>query len=110
MDTVCTRDDVSIISWNIQGLLCVKLYSPEFEDLLKAHDIVILQETHLLPDDEDCLAVPRGFYALSMCRKVTGPAERHGGGGIRPSVSRSSVGGVSTNYLSILVAKFSIYG
>ncbi|KAJ7213681.1 hypothetical protein C8J57DRAFT_1255981 [Mycena rebaudengoi] len=37
-------------------------------------------ETHLLPDDEDCLLVPRGYYAISISRKVTGPWERHGGG------------------------------
>jgi exonuclease III len=80
-DTVNTRsNDLTILSWNIQGLLCVKLYSPDFEDILKVNDIVILQETHLLPDDEDCLAVPHGYFALSVCRKVTGPWERHGGG------------------------------
>ncbi|KAK7054062.1 hypothetical protein R3P38DRAFT_2478736, partial [Favolaschia claudopus] len=72
--------DVSIMSWNIQGNLCVKLYSPEFEDLIKENDIVVLQETHLLPDDEECLATPKGFYALSVCRKLTGSWERHGGG------------------------------
>lgn len=71
---------MSIIYWNIQGLLYVKLYSPEFEERLKYHDIAILVETHLLPDDEECLAVPKGFYAFSVCRKVTGPWERHGGG------------------------------
>ncbi|KAF8142264.1 hypothetical protein K438DRAFT_1784989 [Mycena galopus ATCC 62051] len=55
-------------------------YSPEFEDLLKVHDLVILQETWLLPDDEECPAIPHGFYAISVCRKATGPVERHGGG------------------------------
>ncbi len=50
-----------VASWNIHGGLASKLLNPAFRSLLEAYDIVLLQETHLRPEQESQLALPNQF-------------------------------------------------
>lgn len=70
----------SIFSWNIFGHLPLKLLSPDFVSIISRHDIIILQETHLWPEEEAALAVPPGYvlFALSRPRKLQ--RQKQGGG------------------------------
>ncbi len=52
---------LQIASWNVHGGLASKLLKPSFQNLLDDYDIVLLQETHLCPEQEYQFVLPNGF-------------------------------------------------
>lgn len=86
----------SVVCWNINGDLALKLASPDFVSLIEGYDVVILLETHVLLD-EGPLNVPTGYTLISHACKSKSEWNRVGGGvamlvreGIRFTVSNLS--------------------
>lgn len=71
---------LSIICWNIGGNLLAKLSCPEIQLLIASHDVVFLQETHLLPNQDSLIIVPDGYEAISRPRPSTQSSKRAWGG------------------------------
>lgn len=80
---------VVVMSWNINGDLELKLDDENFVALLKDCDVVLLQETHLLPSQHESLCWPRG-YAVYSCPRPFPPHLDQQWGGVLALV-RSSV-------------------
>ena len=71
---------LSIYSQNINGDLSVKLLSPDFIKTFCDHDVVLFQETHIWPEEEESTVVPIGFYMLALSRKHRADWQHQGGG------------------------------
>lgn len=59
---------ISIKCWNIKGNLAANLTHPGFLSCLSNFSVNIFQESHLLPDQEDCLDIPPGYRISSIAR------------------------------------------
>ncbi len=58
--------NLSILAWNIHGELDLMLRSPSDLKLLQEFDIILLQETWLLPDQDTTLPIPDGYSFISF--------------------------------------------
>ncbi|CAA7264262.1 unnamed protein product [Cyclocybe aegerita] len=72
--------DLSILAWNINGHLALKIARKRFVDLIVANDICIFQETFLSPRQEECLVLPKGYHALCTSRPLRSRGRLPGGG------------------------------
>ena len=83
-------DALSILSWNVHGLLALKLWNSDFRANLfaEAHDIIALQECHLRPEQHENLRIPDDYECFSLSRQCS---ERlgHSGGGVLTLVKRA---------------------
>ena len=73
---------LSVCTWNIGGLKSKhhnKLDNPRFIDVIKAHDIVLLSETHL--SSTDFINI-KGYHYYGNCRQTSGNNRNFGGLGI----------------------------
>ncbi|KAF5379509.1 hypothetical protein D9615_006527 [Tricholomella constricta] len=70
----------TIMSWNIFGNYAAKILSPEFNKEIGRYDVVLLQETHLWPEEESSTAVPPGYYMIAVSRPRRANWQRRGGG------------------------------
>ncbi|KIJ38802.1 hypothetical protein M422DRAFT_68979 [Sphaerobolus stellatus SS14] len=68
-----------IASWNINGRLALKLCQPDFCKIIEKCDIVLLQETHLTPGQEDALRLPHGYHIQAISREPDRMSLPHGG-------------------------------
>lgn len=81
--SICQLDSgdvIRILSWNVHGDLVVKMLSPEFLELLLMFDIILIQETHLCPEEEETISVPKGFRFFARSRKTVEKWEHQHGG------------------------------
>lgn len=58
----------------------MKLLSPDFIKTFCDHDIILIQETHIWPEEEESIVVPVGFYMLALSRRHRADWQRRGGG------------------------------
>ena len=77
MFSKCIFNNLTVGCWNIEGVYekinsvkISKLDQPFFLEVLKKHDILCLQETHLSQDE----VIPNiyGYDAIPHCRKISG--------------------------------------
>ena len=99
---------LKILSWNVHGDLPLLLADPDCSKILFAHDVCLLQETHLYDDLEDCLDIPDGFQIYTKNRPYREDMARPGGG--VAILARSRLGITIEHHLSahmpdILVAE-----
>lgn len=81
-ETVCSppQQNISVLSWNIGGGLAAGLTHPNFRAYTAHHQILLFQETHLLPDQADTLDIPDNFRLLSRERRIASHLGRQWGG------------------------------
>ncbi|TFY75202.1 hypothetical protein EWM64_g8810 [Hericium alpestre] len=73
--------NVTIVCLNVHGDLLLKLCMPAFVSWAFSHDILVLQETHLVPEQHDSLP----YLASHSCLPFSRPASSHfcsQGGGV----------------------------
>ncbi|KAF5383608.1 hypothetical protein D9615_003499 [Tricholomella constricta] len=68
------------MSWNIFGDYAAKILSPEFNKDIGQYDVVLLQETHLWPEEESSTPVPPEYYMIAVSRPRRASWQRRGGG------------------------------
>lgn len=74
------NDTFSICSWNIHANLAKELSTPQFCDIIKEHDIILLQETFLCPEQEDSLHLPDGYVIFALSQENSAGMAQQGGG------------------------------
>jgi len=60
--------EISILSWNLDGSLAACLLNERFQEIIVAHHIILIQETHLAHGQEGFLHIPEGCSMLSHPR------------------------------------------
>lgn len=71
---------ISVLTWNVNGCLALKLFDASFRATLMLHDVILLQETHLRVQQESRLRVPNGYQAFFNSRKCPATfTQPHGG-------------------------------
>ncbi|KAK7016922.1 hypothetical protein R3P38DRAFT_2541128, partial [Favolaschia claudopus] len=60
---------ISIRCWNINGRLASNLSHPAFVSEISKYDVILFQETHLLPDQELSLPLPPGYDIYAVARE-----------------------------------------
>ncbi|THU88225.1 hypothetical protein K435DRAFT_866515 [Dendrothele bispora CBS 962.96] len=65
---------------NVNGDLRVKLERPEFKNDFKNFDVIFYQETHLRPNEHECIQVPDGFQMFVKSRPGPKDLRRPWGG------------------------------
>ncbi|KIJ43028.1 hypothetical protein M422DRAFT_48043 [Sphaerobolus stellatus SS14] len=68
-----------ITCWNVNGHLALKLRQPRFCRIIKDCDIILLQETHLTPGQEDTLRLPHCYLIWAISREPDHMSPPHGG-------------------------------
>lgn len=71
---------LSIVSWNVRRDLPLLLAHPQFQNLIFQHDVILLQETGLWPDQQSTLLLPNGWDILSLPRPPSDDAVQASGG------------------------------
>ncbi|THU97582.1 hypothetical protein K435DRAFT_796379 [Dendrothele bispora CBS 962.96] len=71
-------ENVSML--NVNGDLRVKLERPEFKNDFKNFDVIFYQETHLRPNEHECIQVPDGFQMFVKSRPGPKDLRRPWGG------------------------------
>lgn len=73
---------LTVASWNIHGNLVLKLASPQSSLLaeLSNFDLVLLQESHLRPDQHLSLPIPKGYSVHAVSRPLSPHLSQMGGG------------------------------
>ncbi|PSR71854.1 hypothetical protein PHLCEN_2v12270 [Hermanssonia centrifuga] len=82
-DTIALNNDscsLKILSWNIHGGLASKLLKPSFCKVLEQFDVVLLQETHLRPEQEHQLTLPAHYVMFVESRPNSEWLGQTGGG------------------------------
>ena len=84
MFSKCFFNNLTVGCWNIEGIYetvnsvkISKLTQPFFLEVLKAHDILCLQETHI-PQDETIPNI-EGYKSTPHCREISGNYRFFGG-------------------------------
>ncbi|KZV93879.1 hypothetical protein EXIGLDRAFT_786975 [Exidia glandulosa HHB12029] len=65
---VFTVPQVGVLSWNINGDLHQKMEDEDLMAILENFELIMLQETHLLPGEHDSLVIPPGYEVYSCPR------------------------------------------
>jgi exonuclease III len=76
---VYETDSLSILSWNIRGRMMLNMSSASCWSVLKRHDIVLFQETHLWPKQHENIRLPEGWSMISLTRPAPETNRQHGG-------------------------------
>nr|GAT47627.1 predicted protein [Mycena chlorophos] len=58
----------TLLAWNIDGRLALKLTDPDFVEIVKEADIVFIQETFMRNDEELTLDLPQGYDVVARAR------------------------------------------
>ena len=84
MSSKCFFNNLTVGCWNIEGIYenvnsvkISKLTQPFFRDILKKHEVLCLQETHVGQDE----IIPSidGYDTIPHCRKISGNSRFFGG-------------------------------
>jgi exonuclease III len=76
----CYRFSISMMAWNVNGNLGLKIHEQEFLQSFSHCDITILLETWLHPGQEDSLPVPKDFVLVAHSRPVDSRLSHQWGG------------------------------
>lgn len=71
---------LSILSWNCNGHLALKISHTYFVDMITSNDICFIQETYLSPSQEDALPLPSGYTIATRSRPVKARGRLPAGG------------------------------
>ncbi|GBE82387.1 Ribonuclease H1 [Sparassis crispa] len=71
---------IRLLSWNVNGRLALKLTDSMFVSYLFQYDVLLLQETHLRPEEHDVLIFPEEYDMIAVSRRNTPTMQQPGGG------------------------------
>jgi ribonuclease HI/exonuclease III len=69
-----------VLLWNVHGKLQSKIRKSELGNMLKKHDLCLLHETHLQPNQHLTLRLPSGYTVLARSRPLRHDGFGAGGG------------------------------
>ncbi|KAK1216306.1 hypothetical protein PQX77_021071 [Marasmius sp. AFHP31] len=72
--------ELNLASWNINGNFALKSQYEEIVSLIEKHDVVVFQETWLMPDEHNTIKLPQGYDIVSAPRDLSNKGMQSGGG------------------------------
>ncbi|KAI0715213.1 Endonuclease/exonuclease/phosphatase [Earliella scabrosa] len=74
------RYSLQVLSWNVFGRLALQCSTPWFQRFVTQWDVLLLQETHLRPLQEEQLVLPPGYNCVARSRPESAQMAHQGGG------------------------------